>query len=491
MKITFVYPDLNTAYPKWSGYFYQGIASIAAVLKKAHHTVFLIHITDPNYSKEKFISAVRSKDPDLIAFSMTTLAFQFVKKLIQWLNDERIKAKIICGGVHPTISPEETIGHPGIDMICRGEGEKALARLCECLEKDKDVRNILNIWVKDNEKIYRNPLGPLNNLDALPFADRTIFDYKNLVLERDGKGLFMASRGCPYRCSYCVNHTLHELYNSKSVRFRSVDNVILEIKEAIYKYPFIKRIVFDDDILFLNKKWASEFTLKYPQEIGVPFMCNMRPNLVDEDLVRLMKKAGCDKVNFGLESGNDFIRNKILNRNLTRTQLMNAFHLCKKEGIQVRTFNMMGFPYETAYNVLETIKLNAEGGVDEVGQASIFYPFPHTKLYDLCRDKGFLKKHNRPEGAIYDYFSESVMSLDTISKKQIIALHRNFNAMVKIYKAVFQLNNGLRRFFESIFDRIFSSTYFPIGAAVIIHPVRKILRVAKRCRTIYKSHIIQ
>ena len=246
MKITFIYPDLEPQVMDWSGYFYHGIAMLSAVLKKQGHQTSLIHITQP-VQKSEFIDKIRKEAPELIGISTTSHMFALVKTLASWLDETGMNVPTICGGIHPTIAPEEVIGTNGIDMLCRGEGEFALIELCRSLENKGDISDIKNLWIKQNGAIIKNPLRPVvEDLDSLPLPDRTIFAYQDLLCERQGLGTFMASRGCPFDCAYCCNHLLRRIYGreGKPIRFRSVDNVIAEIQQVVKRFPFINRLVF-------------------------------------------------------------------------------------------------------------------------------------------------------------------------------------------------------------------------------------------------------
>ena len=380
--------------------------------------------------------------------------FPFVKKLASWLVEAKMEVPTICGGIHPTIAPEESIGVEGIEMICRGEGEAALAELCRKIENKEEIRDIPNLWIKKDGSIIKNPLRPiLADLDSLPFPDRSLFNYKNLYAERTGKLSFLVSRGCPYNCTYCCNHLLRNIYRSegKSIRFRSVDNVIAEIKEVVEHYHFINTVNFDDDILFLKKEWAEEFTEKYSREINLPFICNARANLADKAEVELLKKAGCYHVKFGLESGNAYICNEILNRGLTIKQTKNAFALCKETGLITESFNMVGIPYETPSTIIDTIKLNAAIAVDKM-QVSIYQPYKGTKLANLCQDQGFLASIDLKS----DWFSPSVLKLNTISPSQVLMFRDYFKILVRYYQVFQWLPAGISKVAIRLSDRILS-----------------------------------
>jgi len=458
MKIVFVYPDIFPHLPFWKGCYYCGIGSLSSFLKYRGHNTSLIHITQP-ISKEDFINAVFNEAPDLVGFSSTSHAFPMVKKLAGWIKEENLPAPVICGGIHPTISPDEAINTKGIDMICRGEGEEPLLELCNKLEKGEDLRSIPNIWYKDNNVINKNPLRPpYQDLSALPFPDRNIFKYKELYHESHGYATVIVSRGCPYQCSYCCNHALKRLYGHKVKysRFRSVDNAICEVKQILKDFPFIKGIHFDDDILFLNENWGKTFMCRYKDEVGLPFRCNARPNLIDKTKVELMRKANCYQVVIGLESGNDYIRNKILNRNLRNDQIVNAFQLFNNAKIQTKSFNMVGVPFEDTRAVLDTIKLNAKMSVDEI-QVTIFQPYRGTKLYDLCLEKGFLTNKELAE----DSFSPSPVLLDSITPELVLMFRNYFKIFVRIYQILYLLPKVLSSALINSMDRVLSQKNTP------------------------------
>lgn len=471
MKITFVYPDLYMGWEgKWTGQFYLGLASLSAVLKRAGYSTSLIHVYDYP-EQEEFLRRVDREEPDIVAFSTTSHMFSLVKKMSSWIKESGRKTPVICGGVHPTLDPEKTISHPGIDMICVGEGEYALLELCNALSDGKDYRNIASIWVKEDGKIFRNPTRPLiKNLDELPFPDTELFDFVNLTMEKKGFGNFSVSRGCPYNCTYCCNHAIKSVYSDSSgyTRRRSVDNVIHEIELVIARYPIINKIIFEDDILFVNKNWAAEFADKYSSKIGLPFECHARVNYIDEEMARLLKKAGCFKVKVGLESGNEYIREKVLNRSINQETIRNAVLRIKKQGVEILTYNILGLPFETPAQIMETIKLNAEMDVDYI-MHTVFYPYPKTVLYDICAGKGFLT-----EKVNYSYFGDSVLNLDSITPKQIRLYHRYYDHIFRLYKILYR--HRAFTFLIKPFDLFIVSSLWPLFCTLILNPAHSFYR---------------
>ncbi len=229
----------------------------------------------------------------------------------------------IFGGPHPTFFPE-MIHAEGVDAICLGEGEYAVLDLLNALQHGSPIDMIPNWWVKRGDEVVRNPLRPLltpEQLDALPFADRALLYAAHPPSRTNKIRPFITGRGCPYDCSFCFNKAYSELYGGtgRRTRRRSVDNVIREIKE-VRENNDLAFIIFMDDTFILNRQWLTEFAARYRAEIGLPFWCQVRANLVEDDLIRMFKEMGCVSVSFGLEAGNDRMRNVILNRNKTASR---------------------------------------------------------------------------------------------------------------------------------------------------------------------------
>lgn len=476
MRVTFIYPDLLETMPGYTGAFYTGVGYLSSVLKKAGHHTELIHIVKEDIEREEFIGRLLKGAPNLIAFSSTTNMFPTVTKLAGWIREEGCGVPVICGGVHPTLSAEEALATHGLDMVCVGEGEEALAELCERLEAGKDYSDIHGIWARVRGQVRRNPVRPLiQDLDSLPFPDREVFDYLNLYLERSGVGIFMASRGCPFSCTYCSNKGLREKSEGKGryLRFRTPQNIVAEIKEVVGRYPFIKSISFDDNIFFLKRDFAVEFASLYPREVGLPFSCNMHPLYCNREMARLLKQAGCWEVKIGLESGNEEIRKKVLNRDLSQEVMIKAFRACKEEGIKIFSFNMLGLPEETPRTILDTIKLNALVGSDDI-QHTIFHPYPGTELYEMCKGKNLMS-----DRVVTSYYADSILNLGTIRREQILMFHKYFHLLVKVYGFLYRLPWVLSRACIGVLDSVLCSERGPRAMSMgrgLVHPARMVIQ---------------
>ncbi len=393
MKILFVYPNIVESPVDIS----TGLAILSALCKKAGHKTSLID-SSFGISDSDIIKKVKRFNPDIVAITTATNDFDYAVH-IATLIKRNFELLIIAGGYHPTVYPEEVISKECFDIVCVGEGEYAFLELIKSLEKNKLNTKIKNLWFKKEQKnkisVIKNPLRLLiQDLDSLPLTDRTLFDYKRYLKWNHGTATFISIRGCPFKCSYCINNFLCKMYKGKGkyVRFRSVDNLFKEIKKTLKKYgKYIKNIEFYDDTFTLDEKRVKEFCRKYPKEIGLPFNINARVNAVRPEFFKLLKQAGCVRVSIGLESGDSYIRNKILKRNMTDRQIIETFNAVKKAGLKTYAFNMVGIPFETKASIKKTINLNKKCRPDYVG-VSIFNAFKGTEIYDLCEKKGWLKK---------------------------------------------------------------------------------------------------
>jgi len=211
----------------------------------------------------------------------------------------------------------------------------------------------------------------------------------------------------------------------KYVRFRSVDNIFKEIKELIKKYGnYVKNIEFYDDTFTLDKKRINEFCKRYPKEIGIPFNINARVDAVDLEIFKSLRKAGCVRVSIGIESGDPYIRNKILKRNMTDEQIITSFKDAKKVGLKTYAFNMVGIPFETKESIKKTIELNKKCQPDYVG-VSIFNAFKGTEIYDICEKNNWLKK-----SYARSYFRESNINHPNFSIFKLRKIRNSFGFKV-------------------------------------------------------------
>lgn len=363
--------------------------------------------------ERNFYQKVEQINPDIIGYSLTTGRHKFYQQVNLKLK-EKTDFISIFGGAHCTFFPE-FIYEKGVDVVFRGESELALLELLDCIKNNKDYTGIPNTWIKKDSKIYKNSIRHLNeNLDDLPVLDRSFIDkYPSYKYKR--YRIAMSGRGCPYRCTYCFNNNYNTLYKDKGsiIRRRSPEHFVKELKITKDNY-LTKQFFICDDIFVLDKEWLREFSELYKQDIRIPFTIGARANLIDEEIVVLLKEAGCRKVLFGIESGNDNLRNNLLKRNMSKEQIINASLLFKKHGILTGSFNIIGLPDESIENVFETIQINIDAKIS-FSYSCVYQPYPNTELGKYSMEKQYFDG-NYDEIPLSFHMSESVINSKDIKK---------------------------------------------------------------------------
>ncbi len=396
-----------------------GIMSLSSYLKHKGHSIDLIIETDA----DKAAQYVAAKGPDAVAFSTVTGQHKTTLEIATAIKRSSREIPIILGGPHPTFFPEIIESEP-IDIVCRGEGEEAMVDLLERIDQGSGIEDIPNLWVKKDGEIIKNDVRPLiADLDSLPFPDRTVYDKYDYFTSNPVRR-FMSGRGCPYDCNFCFNHALKQLYSGKGrfVRMRGRDNVVDEIRQVADGYPSMQRVKFEDDTFTLNRKWSLDFLPEYKARIGMPFACYSRADRVDDQLARALKDAGCDRLDFGLESGNERIRNEVLNKKLTDEQIIKAAEVLRANGVPFGTGNMFGLPGETFEDALETIELNIKIKSDDVWGA-VFQPYPGTECGKYALENGYCTNLD-VDRIKSDYQTDSLLEQRDIRK--IVNLHKFF-----------------------------------------------------------------
>lgn len=374
-----------------------GVLYLSAVLKRNGYNVYL-----SDSSPKKFGKIIREKSIRIVAISCMNTDYRDYLSLSQKVKQEFPEILIVWGGPTPTYNPG-IINESAIDIICRGEGEYAFLELVNKLEREENITDIKNLWIKQNSTVYKNNVRPLvTDLDTLPLPDRNLtkvfpqFKYSSIKF-------VMAGRGCPFNCSYCFNCAFKELYMGKGaiIRTRSVDNLIIELKD-LKKNHGAKFFFFLDDIFPFKEDWLNEFVEKYSKEIKIPFTIVTSAVFAKENFVRLMKEAGCVSMYMAIEIGNEELRRKILNKPITNQQILEAAKNIKKYGLGLSSCNMIGIPYAKFEDELKTLDLNLEAKVD-TPYVLFCLPFLNTKLGQIAKDGGFIS-----EGTEFQSYFEKI-----------------------------------------------------------------------------------
>lgn len=365
-----------------------GVMSLAASIKADGHDCQLL----VDAEEKDLLAEVSRAKPDIVAISCTTPQHGWLTNITDRIK-KNFKLPIVVGGAHPTCYPE-IIKNAGIDIICRGEGEKALTELLDHIQNNEDITNIKNLWVKKDVTIYQNDMRPLvQNLDELPLPDRSIYYDRYKFMREMSVKRFITGRGCPFSCSFCHINVLKEVNRGKGnfIRSYSPERVIREITNVKNTYP-IKTVHFSDDLFGLNKRWTLEFLELYKREIPLPFTCNIRADFISEDIAKALKEARCHGVTFGIETGNEKIRNNLLGKRLSNADIFRGTALLKAYKIKFLTTNILALPGETLDDAIETVMLNRKLSVDFT-RARILEAYPNLPLTLYAEQAGFLGEH--------------------------------------------------------------------------------------------------
>ena len=419
----------------------HGIMHISALLKQEGHQTSLAVATE----EDPVEAALRLK-PDVVGYTVYTGTQSYYLDLNRQIKVQLPGVFSLFGGPHPTFFPE-MIEHEGVDGICVGEGEYATLDLLNALQADAEITGIPNWHFKFNGKIVRNPVRPLltsEQLDELPFPDRDLLYNVHPASRRNKIRPFITGRGCPYSCTYCFNKAYRDLYRGlgKTMRRRSVEDVIREIKAVRRRYS-LEFITFMDDTFILNRQWLQDFAVRYKAEVGLPFWCQVRADLVTDEMMALFKDAGCVSVSFGLEAGNDQLRNAILKRNMSREQILEASRIFRQHGIAFMTNNMLGLPTGSLETDFETLELNVQCR-PSYANVFLFQPYPKTELGEwACQEGWMIGSFDDLSGSVSD---DTILRFGSESEKRqienlqkLFALAVEFPSLVPLVKLLIKL----------------------------------------------------
>jgi radical SAM superfamily enzyme YgiQ (UPF0313 family) len=412
------------------------VATLKAFLKeKTQHDAIIIdlvfHRKDwKNYLTEK----INEEKPDIIGLSVLSFNYPEALQIAQFIK-YNFKIKIIFGGIHVILSPEETIENNVVDIICTGEGEFVLKEL---LDNNLNCKDVEGIWYKENGKVIKNKNRILiENLDSLSFPNFEDFDLDRYFILNHKHLPIMGSRGCPYSCTYCSNHALRKKLQGKYVRYRSVDNIMEEIELRINQYyqNGMRFLYLFDDTFILHKDFVLEFCKKFIEKgynKKIRWTANVRANLVTDEIIKKMKDAGCYEARMGVESGNDYILNTVYKRNMTKKQLIEAFKIIKSHGMQLRLDFIIGAPYETLEMMQESFDLAKQSDADQVFFAKL-YPFPGTVIKEICE-----KEHSINNIEFKEKGMPPVNKTKFISQKQL----NEFARKIRIWQMQMRFHEG-------------------------------------------------
>lgn len=412
MSVLLVYPPVNRLCDVRPNYFPLGIGYLAAIANQAglptqiynaelefgelnqptfwsnrnrlnSHKLFKQALEDDSHRVwTEFKCRISEIQPRIIGFSCTSASLLSCLKMAK-IAKEICSPIVIFGGVHPTICPEETARYENVDYIVAGNAESIFAQLLFSLLNGKSVRSLPGVGgVINGDYFFNDPLPETEDLDIYPFPDRdALIDYEK---SKKYLGAIIASRGCPFQCTFCSGASL----TKRKVRYRRVTEIVCEMNHLKNKYG-MGNLYFYDDAFGINNLKIQELCREIRNKCpGVTWAAFVRADSLDEKTLNIMRDSGCSGLGVGVESGSTNILKRI-KKGYTREQALSGIEMIKKAGISVSINIMIGFPFETSKDIRESISLIKKLHV--LTNINTFTPYPQTELHEECVRRGLIK----------------------------------------------------------------------------------------------------
>lgn len=488
MKILLIDPPYERLIGFRSEWYPLGLASLASFLEGKGCDVSVYHVEHGpdteyksvvRYSEDfcKYRSALesdahpiwdevkerlRSFKPDIVGISVLTPKVPSAFKIAGICKSVDPRMTVVFGGCHPTVRPDEMFYNRSVDFVVRGEGEETFSELVSALNShSKDYHNISGLSFRDNWKaVHNKDRALMSDIDSLPLPGRDrITDLSTYTTSQIG--MVMTSRGCPYSCSFCASGNMW----GKTARFRSIENVLREIDELRSRYG-VKNITFMDDSFTIRRDYLEGLCgalIKYHPDIT--WSCLTRANIISDEVIRLMKKAGCVKVDVGVESGSERIL-ELTNKGVTLKQIRDAAEVLRRNRMYWSGFFMFGFPTETEDEIITTLNLLKRLRPDWAN-ISIFTPYPKTPLYELSQELGMIT--DSPDYLLYSHQNPYLRFTDRIPRERFAKL------AAYVLSEVHRYNSS----FGSLVKRAVTRNYYR-APALFFQDARKVVTWLKR-----------
>jgi anaerobic magnesium-protoporphyrin IX monomethyl ester cyclase len=364
-----------------------GLGYLAAVLEKNEYQVDVIDCQLLKLSLEDFRSEISKRQPNIVGVTSSTLTYQSALKLVKIVKEACPDCITIAGGPHVTFWDDKALEEcPELDIVVRREGEITMLEIVQKIEADKSYDDVLGTTVRKEGKIVKNPDRPyIEDLDGLPFPARHLWPMERLREYEDI--LYLAtSRGCVYWCEFCTTVRMH----GRKYRMRSPKNVVDEL-EFLHKTYGAKKFTFCDDAFTVDQPRTEALCSEILQRgLKIEWNCGTRVDMITKDLLMKMKESGCISVWFGVESGTQQVLDA-MKKGITPELTIKVLGWVRELGLKPVPNVILGFPGETKKSAWKTIKFVEKIAPDEVGFYNVATPFPGTPMYDIVKEKGWLR----------------------------------------------------------------------------------------------------
>lgn len=368
------------------------------------------------------MSRIKRISPDVIGITTTTPVFHRAIELAEAIKKWAPRLPVVVGGPHINAAPVTSMAHGCFDYGCAGEGEQTFYELVKALERGEDARQVRGLVMRaDRDRIqFTPPRVERVDVDSLPFPARHLLDPRRYAsLPTDVRYLpkftQLATRGCPFKCTFCDHAAEGKSYRTPSPRYM-VDEV-----EHLVKDFGAREIAFVGTTFTAVRRQAMEFCeLLLERNLKVSWTCSTRVDMVNEELLRLMKRSGCWSIRFGIESGNQEILN-FIKKNISKEQVRKALELCEEVGIHTKAFFMIGHPKETRETIEETIDFACSLPLTDI-TVQINTPLPNTVQYSQCKKYGTLKEVDYSRYSFWDV----VFIPRGLTREDLLYYHKEF-----------------------------------------------------------------
>lgn len=388
MKILFVAPPLpkaNTTAPP------LGFGYLASVLRlEGFRRVAILDACSLGMTVQQTIDAVKEHKPDVLGLTMMTVTAKNALKIAAASRALFPRLKIAVGGVHATVSPGEVASDPNVDIVVRNEGEDTFLEIVKRWESGVSMEGVAGTSLRLGEQVVHHPPSPrIRNLDELPFPARDLMPmhiYKAGLSFPPGirtRTTMYSARGCAFDCAFCSTAAV---WGGHLCVMRSANSVLDEIQEVVGRFGVLG-FEFVDELTTLRKERLAQFCNGIHERHleKIRWVCSSTVKLMDEDMARMMKDAGCSMVYMGVESGSPQIL-KTLNKRITPEEIVHAFDVTRRAGLRRCACFMIGAPGETAKTVQESIDLARRIRAERI-TLNIVTPYPGTAFYERYVDK--------------------------------------------------------------------------------------------------------
>jgi anaerobic magnesium-protoporphyrin IX monomethyl ester cyclase len=384
LKVALVYPYFHPANDNSIFRFPPlGLGYIAAALRNHGVEVELVDCTFLRFSEA--VKRIKQAKPQIVGFYSMFSMKKTTLEIARALRNEGLSdCLLVVGGPLPSWAPESFLDV--FDVVVIGEGEETMPELAHCIAFGQELSCVKGLVFRDGKRIVSTGERPfIRDLDSLAFPTRELFDneaYKKFYLNRFGYSTtsMITSRGCPFSCDFCSRPIF-----GADMRTRSVDNIVDEVEEI--KALGYDRVWFADDCFTLNRRHLLDVCGELiRRRVDAGWECLSRVDTMDAEVAEGMKRAGCIRVFFGIESGSDTVLG-LMNKRITTAQAERAIHVAKAAGLKVGAFFIVGYPGESDKTVLDTVRFASALPLDYLS-FTLPYPIPGTPLYERVKDKG-------------------------------------------------------------------------------------------------------